>query len=227
MRSRPASRGKVSFPSYAPPSGKVWYSTSEGITIAVSAKQREIALRNLDEQGMKRPLQYDDPSVTADMLCGSAKNSDDPMRESEMMSGDGRPHIFMALLRFVFGVALNASTCFLMIDMPDGGMLDHLHHRHGFFALVMLVTYSVISFFRLTQDRDMMRWMISLICTAMFGAMLVHSKNFFFVGIGTFVNAFVIILDVAHAVMYSGAGAINPDELARMTSKTNDAMSAV
>ena len=50
MRSRPASRGKVSFPSYAPPSGKVWYSTSEGITIAVSAKQREIALRNLDEQ---------------------------------------------------------------------------------------------------------------------------------------------------------------------------------
>lgn len=51
-----------------PPGNTRWgradrYTTSEGITIPVTAPQREIALSNLEEQGMPRPMQYDDPDV--------------------------------------------------------------------------------------------------------------------------------------------------------------------
>ena len=38
---------KSDFPCYPPPPGKVWYTSTEGYTLPVSALQREIALRNL------------------------------------------------------------------------------------------------------------------------------------------------------------------------------------
>ena len=49
------------------------YTTSEGITIPVTAPQREIALCNLEEQGLARPLQYDDAEATAEMMDGGGE----------------------------------------------------------------------------------------------------------------------------------------------------------
>ena len=45
------------------------YTTCEGVTIPITSTQREIALRNLEEQGLTRPMQYDDPDVPQDMLA--------------------------------------------------------------------------------------------------------------------------------------------------------------
>lgn len=57
---REKSRKAAVFPTYPPPEGKTWYSTTEGVTIAISPAQRELALKNLEEQGLPRPQQFDD-----------------------------------------------------------------------------------------------------------------------------------------------------------------------
>ena len=85
----------VVFPMYPPPAGKVWYTTSEGVTIPVTAGQREIALRNLVEQGMTRPMQYDDPDVPSNMLSALPP---DPASTASAEAAAKAPGLF-AILR--------------------------------------------------------------------------------------------------------------------------------
>lgn len=59
-RDKPRQIKTAVFPAYPPPAGKTWYSTTEGVTIAISPAQRELALKNLEEQGLPRPQQFDD-----------------------------------------------------------------------------------------------------------------------------------------------------------------------
>ena len=59
-RDKPRALKTAVFPTYPPPEGKTWYSTTEGVTIPIAPMQRELALKNLEEQGLPRPAQFDD-----------------------------------------------------------------------------------------------------------------------------------------------------------------------
>ena len=61
------------FPSEPPPAGKVWYTSTEGSHLAVSAGQRQRILDNLVAEGLERPAQYDDtPEALAALAAAAA-----------------------------------------------------------------------------------------------------------------------------------------------------------
>ena len=70
MRER---RARSRFPAELPPEGKVWYTSTEGSHLALSAAQRERVLQNLVAQGLPRPSQYDDtPEMLAELAAAAA-----------------------------------------------------------------------------------------------------------------------------------------------------------
>ena len=74
LERRPRAVSTANFPHYPPPEGKTWYTTTEGVTIAISPAQRELALRNLAEQGLPLPQQFDDEPLAG----GGADDGYDP-----------------------------------------------------------------------------------------------------------------------------------------------------
>lgn len=74
------------FPSYPPPEGKTWYTTTEGVTIPIAPAQREVALKNLEEQGLPRPPQFDDDGG------GYSDPGDDPESPRDGEAGYGGIH---------------------------------------------------------------------------------------------------------------------------------------
>ena len=76
---------KAVFPAYPPPEGKTWYSTTEGVTIAISPAQRELALKNLEEQGLPRPQQFDDEP--GEHYSGYSDPGDDPESPGRSKAG--------------------------------------------------------------------------------------------------------------------------------------------
>lgn len=70
MRER---RARSRFPAELPPEGKVWYTSTEGSHLALSAAQRERVLQNLVAEGLPRPSQYDDtPEMLAELAAAAA-----------------------------------------------------------------------------------------------------------------------------------------------------------
>lgn len=65
------------------------------MTIPVTAAQREIALRNLEEQGLARPMQYDDPDVPQDMLAADPPDPSVAAKEAAATRSPG----FYAVVR--------------------------------------------------------------------------------------------------------------------------------
>lgn len=64
------------FPSEPPPAGKVWYTSTEGSHLAVSAGQRQRILDNLVAEGLERPAQYDDTPEALAALAAAAAAAD-------------------------------------------------------------------------------------------------------------------------------------------------------
>lgn len=72
MRQRVGTAAAQRFPSKPAPSGKVWYTSTEGSHLAVSAAQRQRILDNLVAEGLERPAQYDDTPETLAALAEAA-----------------------------------------------------------------------------------------------------------------------------------------------------------
>ena len=103
------------FPSFPPPEGKTWYSTTEGVTIAISPAQRELALKNLEEQGLPRPKQFDDEP--GENIGGYSDPGDDPESPGCTKSGSGSGNRgssspLMAAVRLLDRRSLASGLCY-------------------------------------------------------------------------------------------------------------------
>eukprot|EP01043_Picozoa_sp_COSAG02_P040836 COSAG02_NODE_3333_length_6915_cov_4.111649_6_plen_179_part_00 len=129
------------------------YTTTEGLTIPVTAGQREIALKNLDEQGVTRPTQYDDAGVEVTQLVETAP---DEMQKAAAAMAQRAPGKYFAV-RLIVGAALVALSLYesLHVLKRSIGRTDefaHLDTIEGVATVFAGAAYVVISWARYSDD---------------------------------------------------------------------------
>ena len=98
------------------------YTTTEGITIPVTAGQREIALSNLEEQGLPRPMQYDDADVDPSQLAAPKPD------QAAEAAAERAPGGYL-LLRFLSGALLVGLSFYIALFVRPVGKGDSgVHH---------------------------------------------------------------------------------------------------
>lgn len=117
----------------------------------MTAAQREIALSNLDEQGVNRPMQYDDPGVDHTQLVQT--EPDETQRAAATMAQRAPGKYF--LVRLVLGAALVALSLHVSLVVKrtvgkDG--LQHLDTSEGMATIFAAAAYVVISCARYSDD---------------------------------------------------------------------------
>lgn len=160
------------------------YTTTEGLTIPVTAAQREIALQNLDEQGVARPMQYDDPGVEVTQLVQT--EPDERQKAAAAMAQRAPGKYFV--LRFILGAALVALSLHVSLVVRsttakiDG--FQHLDTTEGMAAVFAAAAYIVISCARYSDDGGVLGLLTALSGVIVLGLELTFKNNQALLGVG-------------------------------------------
>jgi hypothetical protein len=164
------------------------YTTTEGITIPVTAAQREIALKNLDEQGVSRPMQYDDAGVEVNQLVDSKPDESEKAAAAMARRAPGKYFV----IRFISGAVLMALSFYVSMVVKRKLGKDELHHldtSEGMAAIFAAATYIVISFARYSDDGGLLGLLTALSGALLLGLELTWKSNPFFLGVGSGTSA--------------------------------------
>ncbi len=119
----------------------------------MTAGQREIALKNLDEQGVTRPTQYDDAGVEVTQLV---QTEPDEMQKAAAAMAQRAPGKYFAV-RLIVGAALVALSMYESMHVAKHTLgrtddLAHLDKAEGVATVFAGAAYVVISWARYSDD---------------------------------------------------------------------------
>jgi len=213
---------KPSFPTYPPPEGKVWYTTTEGVTIPVSERQRAVALTNIENNGLPRPAQYDDASGGGGgggfVDPESPRTAEDDAEEAKRRQlarprADGGLSLgLLTLLRLLAAGALVLLSVLTLTTLQykrgQPGYNEHLATREGSLALGSLVAYVFVSLLLWQASGGHMTFVAALVAASLLGTNLLVVQAHEYLAAGALAAVIVFVLDalVYHA-SYGGNSA--------------------